>query len=85
MRLHHQKRLNCLVFDEIHKVSTDNKYRKAFSAFWVLNLVSVPIIGLSGSIPPSIIGEFVRFTNPTWRIVRTSQNARMDLKRYATA
>lgn len=74
MQLHHQKRLNCLVFDEVHKVSTDGKYREAFNAFWVLNLVSLPIIGLSGSIPPSTVDELVRLTNTTWRIVRTPSN-----------
>ncbi len=69
-RLRNQKRLNIIVFDEIHKLLTDKDYRDVFNSFWVLNTVDTPIVGLSGSIPPSTIDELVRLTKTTWHIIR---------------
>ncbi|KAH9477263.1 ATP-dependent DNA helicase tlh1 [Psilocybe cubensis] len=72
--LEHQKRLNCIIFDEVHKVVTDITYRPSFEKFWVLNKVKAPIYGLSGSLPPSTMAEFNQLTGTTWKVVRTTSN-----------
>lgn len=74
MSLQHQNRLNCIIFDEVHKVLTDIQYRPSFEKFWVLNTVKAPIYALSGSLPPSTMAEFIRLTGTTWQVVRTPSN-----------
>ena len=69
-----QKRLNCIVFDEIQKLLTEISYRKCFCDFYIFNTTAVPIYGLSGSIPPTTIPALVELTGTTWRIVRTPSN-----------
>lgn len=69
--LEHEKRLNLIVFDEVHKLLTDHRYRDVFLQFWVLNLVKTPIVALDGSIPPACLSEFSGLTNTTWRVLRT--------------
>lgn len=72
--MQHAGRLNCIVYDEIHKLMTDQGFRDAFENFWVLNTVSTVKFAFSGSMPPSTLDHFFRLTKTTWRVVRTPSN-----------
>ncbi|KAF8953005.1 hypothetical protein BDZ97DRAFT_1930113 [Flammula alnicola] len=69
-------RLHIIVFDEIHKVMTDQGYRDSFGDFCVLNSVKTIIVGLTGSLPPHAINAFTDLTKTTWRIIRTPSTCR---------
>ncbi|KJA16332.1 hypothetical protein HYPSUDRAFT_207128 [Hypholoma sublateritium FD-334 SS-4] len=73
-KLEHAGRLNCIVYDEVHKLMTDKDFRDAFDNFWVLNTVKAVKFAFSGSIPPSTLALFSQLTKTTWRIVRTPSN-----------
>ncbi|KAF8868612.1 hypothetical protein CPB84DRAFT_1857350 [Gymnopilus junonius] len=69
--MEHGGRLAIIVFDEIHKVITDQDYREPFKKFWVLNLVNTIIVGLTGTLPPQLLPRFTELTKTHWRIIRT--------------
>lgn len=72
--LEHAGRLNCIVYDEVHKLMTDQGFRDAFDNFWVLNTVKAAKFAFSGSVPPSTLALFFRLTKTAWRVVRTPSN-----------
>jgi len=72
--LHLQNSLFQLVFDEIHKVITDSNFRDVFRQFWTLKLVPIPILGLTGSLPETLMPVFHKLTGLSWKILRMSSN-----------
>ena len=78
-QLEHQGRLGPLVFDEIHKIITDNDYRNAFKNFHSLHKVKAVVFGLTGSLPPSLYPVLCDLTKMTWKVIRT-RSSRKELK-----
>lgn len=70
--LYRSKRLQLIVFDEVHKILTDSSFRDSFDNFDVLQKVSTPILGLSATIPPCLMDEFIARTRTSWFPIRTS-------------
>lgn len=63
-----------LVFDEIHKLITDANFRDVFRQFWTLKLVQTPIIGLTASLPDTLMPTFQDLSGLSWKVIRMSSN-----------
>ncbi|THH20714.1 hypothetical protein EUX98_g8528, partial [Antrodiella citrinella] len=63
-----------IVFDEIHKVLTDGSYRSAFMSTMQLNLFMVPIIGLTATLPTTLVPALSADTHIVWNVLRMSSN-----------
>lgn len=71
-----ESRLSKIIFDECHKVLTDDSYREAFKEIKRLFVAKTPIISLTGTMPPSLIKDFCAMTNLQWHVIRTASARR---------
>ncbi|KAJ7911011.1 hypothetical protein B0H13DRAFT_2328778 [Mycena leptocephala] len=77
-------RVAWIIFDEIHKLFTDSRYRPIFEMIPSLAQYGVPILGFSGTIPPCLMNDFFRLTGiDRWDLIKT-RTSRANALLYVT-
>ncbi|KAJ7899762.1 hypothetical protein B0H13DRAFT_2336919 [Mycena leptocephala] len=77
-------RVAWIIFDEIHKLFTDSRYRPIFEMIPSLAQYGVLILGFSGTIPPCLMNDFFRLTGiDRWDLIKT-RTSRANALLYVT-
>ncbi|TCD60111.1 hypothetical protein EIP91_010708 [Steccherinum ochraceum] len=66
-----QNRLFRIFFDEVHTVLTDVHYRSVFAETHKLNIHGVQLVGLTATLPPTLVRPFSETVKSSFKLLRT--------------